>query len=101
MRYIGAIRGTGSLAATDGQSLGSAEYDIDGYVTHTGDVVGSGELRAPPPLLGEAFGRRDLCLKTDDGHTLALRFSGSKLLPSGCAAAHVEITSGFPAPRKR
>ena len=41
MRYIGAIRGTGNLMATDGQSLGPAEYDIDGFVTHTGEVVGA------------------------------------------------------------
>jgi len=100
MRYLGAIRGAGTLAAVDGQALGPAEYDIDGFVTHTGEVVGSGELRMEPPLLGAAFGRRDLCLKTDDGHTLALRFSGNQLAPR-CAAAHIDVTSGFPMPRKR
>ena len=100
MRYLGAIRGAGTLAATDGETLGPAEYDIDGFMTHTGEVMGSGELRAPPPLLGAAFGRRDLCLKTEDGHTLAVRFSGGQLAPD-CDAAHVEVTDGFPVPRKR
>ena len=100
MRYLGAIRGAGTLGLTDGKILGPAEYDIDGFVTHTGEIVGSGELRMRPPLLGAAFGRRDLCLTTDDGQTLALRFSGSQLAPN-CAAAHVDVTGGFPAPRKR
>jgi hypothetical protein len=100
MRYLGAIRGAGTLAAADGKILGPAEYDIDGFVNHTGEIVGSGELRMQPPALGAAFGRRDLCLKTDDGQTLALRFSGNQLAPNS-AAAHVDITGGFPAPRKR
>jgi hypothetical protein len=100
MRYLGGIRGAGTLALTDGQALGPVEYDIDGFVNHTGEVVGSGELRMQPALLGAAFGRRDLCLRTDDGQTLELRFSGSQLAPN-CAAAHVDVTSGFPAPRKR
>ena len=100
MRYIGVIRGAGTLASTDGQSLCSAEYDIDGFVTNGGEVLGSGELRMQPALLSAAFGRRDLCLKTDDGQTLALRFSGGQL-PPHCAAAHVDITSGFPASPKR
>ncbi len=100
MRYLGAIRGAGSLATTSGHALGPAEYDIDGFVTQTGEVVGSGELRMTPALLGAAFGRRDLCLKTDGGQTLALRFSGSQLAPNS-AAAHVDVTSGFPVPRKR
>ena len=100
MRYLGAIRGAGTLGLSDGKILGPAEYDIDGFVTHNGEIVGSGELRMQPALLGAAFGRRDLCLTTDDGQTLALRFSGSQLAPN-CAAAHVDVTGGFPAPRKR
>jgi hypothetical protein len=100
MRYLRGIRGTGVLGEPDGQTFGSAEYDIDGFLNHNGEIVGSGELRMTPPLLSTAFSRRDLCLKTEDGHTLTLRFSGNQPAHD-CAAAHVDVTSGFPAPGKR
>ncbi len=99
MRYIGAIRGAGRLAS-DGETLGAAEYDIDGYATRTGEILGSGELRMAAGLLGAACGRRNLRLETDDGHVLMLRFSNKELAPH-CVAAHVDVTEGFPAPHKK
>ena len=43
-----------------------------------------------PEHLNQAFGRRDLQLRTDDGRILDVRFSGKRLDPSG-GAAHADI----------
>lgn len=96
MTYVGALRGEGMLiGSADGCELGRAEYDIGGFLNHTKAMVASGELRMHPGSLRRAFGRVDLVLRTDTGMNLAVRFSG-KLLAGGCAAAHVDVTEGFP-----
>jgi len=96
MVYVGALRGEGTLVgAGDGSELGRAEYDIGGFVDHTKAIVASGELRMEPPLLQQAFGRRDLVLHTDTGMTLSVRFSG-KRVGGDTTAAHVDVTEGLP-----
>jgi len=96
MVYVGALRGEGTLVdSTDGNELGRAEYDIGGFLDHTKSLVASGELRMQPQSLQEAFGRRDLVLRTDTGMSLAVRFSG-KRLAGGTVAAHVDVTEGLP-----
>ena len=44
-----------------------------------GEIVASGEVRMASDALGNAFGRNDLSLRTDDGRVLSLRFSGKRL----------------------
>jgi hypothetical protein len=96
MVYVGALRGEGMLVATgDGAELGRVEYDIGGFVDHSKAVVASGELRMESQSLQEAFGRRDLVLRTDTGMNLSIRFSG-KRLADGTTAAHVDVTEGLP-----
>ena len=66
MRHLGVMRGSGTLSC-GGVALGAAGYDIDGFCTKPGEVVGSGEISMAPAELANAFGRRDLELTTDDG----------------------------------
>ena len=94
MRYLGALRGSGTIVGGTG-SLGRADYDLDAYLVKPGEVVASGEIRMQADELNEAFGRRDLSLQTDDGLTLGLRFSG-KRLNAASIAAHVDVTGGLP-----
>ena len=95
MRHLGVLRGSGTLSC-GGVALGAAGYDIDGYCTKPGEVVGSGEISMAPAELANAFGRRDLELTTDDGRVFALRFSGSRH-DARVGAAHADITGGLPA----
>jgi hypothetical protein len=95
MRHLGTLRGRGTLSC-DGIVLGAADYEIDGFCTRPGEVVGSGEITMAPAELANAFGRRDLELATEDGMVLSLRFSGGRL-GSRAAAAHADITGGLPA----
>ena len=94
MRYLGVMRGKGSLACK-GEPLGSVEYEIEGFLTRPGEIVGSGELRMAPPDLNNAFGRRDLQLTTDQGRVLEVRFSG-KRSDAASAAAHADIGGDLP-----
>ncbi len=94
MKYLGALRGSGMLE-WGGKPIGRADYEFDGYLVRRGEVVGSGEVRMDPELLADAFGRRDLTIRTDDGRILALRFSG-KNLPPGGKLAHAEVREGLP-----
>ena len=94
MRYLGVMRGSGSLAC-DGAPLGRVEYEIDGFLTRPGEIVGSGEIRMAPSDLDNAFGRRNLQLTTDQGRVLDVRFSG-KRNDAGSAAAHADIGGDLP-----
>ena len=94
MQYLGVLRGSGMLACA-GESMGRAEYDIDGFLTRPGEVVGSGEIRMEPADLERAFGRTGLQLTTDEGRIFDVRFSGKRLDPSE-GAAHADITAGLP-----
>jgi hypothetical protein len=97
MQYLGVMRGSGMLAL-DGEPIGRADYDIDGFVTRPGEVVGSGEIRMAPADIECAFGRANLTLTTDDGRVLELRFSGKRLVPSD-GAAHADFSAGLPPPK--
>lgn len=94
MRYLGVLRGSGTLACGE-EKMGRADFDIDGFLTRPGEVVGSGEIRMAPDDLNSAFGRTNLQLTTDDGRVLDVRFSGKRLDPSD-GAAHADVTSGLP-----
>jgi hypothetical protein len=96
MRYLGVMRGGGSLAC-GAEPLGRVEYEIEGFLTRPGEVVGSGEIRMAPAELDNAFGRRDLRLTTDEGRVLELRFSGRRS-DAGSAAAHADIGGDLPPP---
>lgn len=95
MRHLGVLRGSGTLRR-DEVVLGSADYEIDGFCTKPGEVVGSGEIRMAPAELANAIGRRDLELTTEDGRILTLRFSGGRFDPRR-GAAHADILAGLPA----
>jgi hypothetical protein len=94
MRHLGVLRGSGTLRC-GGVVLGPADYEIDGFCTKPGEVVGSGEIRMAPAELENAFGRRNLELTTEDGRVLAVRFSGGRL-DSRLGAAHADIFAGLP-----
>ena len=94
MRHLGVLRGSGTLRC-GGVVLGSADYEIDGFCTKPGEVVGSGEIRMAPAELANAIGCRDLELTTKDSRILALRFSGGRLDPRQ-GAAHADIFAGLP-----
>jgi hypothetical protein len=95
MRHLGVLRGSGTLRCGD-VVLGSADYEIDGFCTRPGEVVGSGEISMAPAELANAVGRRDLELTTEDGRVLTVRFSGSRFDPR-MGAAHADILGGLPA----
>jgi hypothetical protein len=92
MRYLGMLRGRGTLSC-DGESLGDVEFEIEGFRTRPGDVVGSGEIRMAPAELGRSYGRKNLMLTTDDGRVMAVRFSGSRR-DASTGAAHADFTGG-------
>ena len=95
MRHLGVLRGSGTLRC-GGVVLGSADYEIDGFCTRPGEIVGSGEIRMERAELANAIGRRDLELTTEDGKVLTLRFSGGRIDPK-LSAAHADVLSGLPA----
>ena len=78
---------------------GQTDYEFDGYLLKQGEVVASGEMRMDAGVLADAFGRNDLILRTEDGRTLSIRFSG-KLPPTGRTVAHADVRSGLPAERE-
>ena len=98
MRHLGTLRGSGMLEC-GGVALGRADYELDGYIVRPGEVSASGEVRMQPPLLSSAFGRKDLCLRTDDGQELSIRFSG-KWLPETADTAHADVYAGLPTEKK-
>lgn len=89
MQYLGALRGAGLLTC-EGEAIGRADYEFDGFVLSAGEINGSGEIRMPPAELKQVFGRRDIQLRTDGGRVFTLRFSDKKL-PSASAVAHVDL----------
>ena len=95
MQYLGVLRGSGALTCGEEQ-MGRADFEIDGFLTRPGEVVGSGEIRMSPEGLNNAFGRQDLRLTTDDGRVLEVRFSGKRLDPAS-DAAHADIGGQLPA----
>ena len=98
MRHLGVLRGSGVIQGI-GQALGQTTYEFDGYLLKQGEVVASGEMHMDAGTLADAFGRNDLTLRTDDGRTLSIRFSG-KLPPSGRTVAHADVRDGLPPERE-
>ncbi|MGE4081085.1 MAG: hypothetical protein AB7F22_36690 [Reyranella sp.] len=94
MRHLGILRGSGMLECK-GESLGRAEYELDGYLVRQGEIVASGEVHMEAAPLAEAFGRNGLVLRTDDGLVLSIRFSG-KRLPPASTVAHADVRDGLP-----
>ena len=94
MKFLGRLRGNGTLVCGD-ETIGAADYDLDGYMTRPGEVVASGELRMPAADLQRSFGRRDLRLLTSDGKVFHLRISG-KPSDSHGDATHIDVTEGLP-----
>jgi hypothetical protein len=95
MRFLGKLRGSGTLAASDG-TIGPAAYELDGYVMRPGAVVASGELHVAPGALATTINRPGLRLVTAEGRILPLRFTG-KLSERRGEFAHVDISEGLPA----
>lgn len=93
MRFLGKMRGSGTVANADG-AIGPADYELDGYVVRPGNIIASGELRMASTALARAHDGAAVRLTTADG-TFALRFTG-KPSDRGGDAAHVEISEGLP-----
>lgn len=94
MKFLGKLRGSGTLAGADGM-IGPAEYELDGYAMRPGAVVASGELRMESGALKGVFDRRGLRLVTADGRILPLRFTGRPSDRHG-RIAHIDISEGLP-----
>lgn len=94
MRYLGELHGAGHLKIGD-QTIGRADYEIDGYMVRVGEVTGSGEIRMSAESLKEIFGRTDVLLETHDGRLLGIRFSEKRLQPAS-DTAHVDVTGDLP-----
>lgn len=94
MRFLGKLRGSGTLAAADG-TIGPADYELDGYMMRPGAVVASGELHMAPGALETTLDRTGLRLVTADGRILPLRFTG-RLSERRGVFAHVDISEGLP-----
>ena len=95
MNYLGGLRGTGLLLRGQ-EAIAQAQYDFDGYLTHAGEVISSGEIRLSTATLRDLFGRGDLHLQTPDGRLLDLRFSDKRLSRED-GAAHVDVNGDLPA----
>ena len=60
-----------------------------------GEIVASGEVRMKADELTNAFGRRNLILRTENGRLLPIVFSRRRTAVSS-DAAHVDIRGGLP-----
>lgn len=96
MQYLGGLRGVGTLTCGD-ELIAPVEYDFEGFLELSGQVVCAGEIRLAPETLREIFGRRDLCLRTADGRCLTLRFSDKRQRPPD-DAVHVDVGGDLPVP---
>lgn len=94
MRFLGKLRGSGTVANADG-TIGAADYELDGYVMRPGAIVASGELRMASAALAQAHLGQGVRLMTADGRAFPLRFTG-KPSDRGGEAAHVDISEGLP-----
>jgi hypothetical protein len=95
MRHLGVLRGSGVVECA-GEAIGRADYEFDGYLMRPGEVVASGEVRMNADELTNAFGRRNLILRTNDGRLLSIIFSPRRG-PASSGAAHVDVRGGLPA----
>lgn len=94
MRFLGKLRGGGTLAAADG-TIGPVDYELDGYLMRPGAVVASGELHMTSGDLEATVDRHGLRLITAEGRILPFRFTG-KLADRRGPFAHIDISEGLP-----
>jgi hypothetical protein len=94
MHYLGGISGSGMLKC-DGQKVGRASYEFDGFMKKPVGVTASGDIRLSASALKAVFGREGIQLLTDDGRLLDLRFSERQLLLAS-DSAHVDVTGDLP-----
>jgi hypothetical protein len=94
VKFLGKLRGSGTLATVD-ETIGPADYELDGYLMRPGAVVASGELHMASDALKASFDRRGLRLVTADGRVFPLRFTG-KSSARLAGIAHVDISEGLP-----
>lgn len=95
MNYLGGLRGTGLVLRGD-EAIAPAQYDFDGYLSSSGEITSSGEIRLATLALRDLFGRGDLHLVTPEGRRLGLRFSDKRLSRED-GAAHVDVNGDLPA----
>ena len=94
MRFLGKLRGGGTLAAAEG-TIGPVHYELDGYLMRPGAVVASGELHMTSDALQATVDRQGLRLITAEGRSLPFRFTG-KLADRRGQFAHIDISEGLP-----
>lgn len=87
MKLLGRLRGSGSLLRRD-DTIGPAEYDLDGFTVQPGAVVASGELQ-------RSLGRRDVWLPSSDCLVFYLRLGG-KHSELHVDADHIDVTDNLP-----
>jgi hypothetical protein len=92
--YLGGLAGTGSVRI-NGETVGRAAYDFDGFATRHGGVTCSGELTLTLFDPEAVFGRPRVQILTDDGRLLDLKFS-EKALPPATEVAHVDVSGDLP-----
>jgi hypothetical protein len=95
LRYLGRLSGRGVISQ-NGEALAQAGFDFDGYFHPATGVTACGEIEAPPEILADLFGRKDLQILTEEGLLLDLSFSDAKLAPAS-DVAHVDVTGKLPA----
>lgn len=88
MQYIGALRGVG-LVTCEGEAMGCADYEFEGFVKPAG-ISGGGEICMAPAALMKVFGSKNIQLLTDGGEIFILRFTDKKL-PLASTVAHVDL----------
>ncbi len=93
-RYLGRIAGAGCVRI-DGETVGRADYEFDGFAAPLGGAMGSGEITLASSDLEAVFGRLGVQLLTDDGRLLDLKFS-EKTLPPATDTAHVDVSGDLP-----
>ncbi|MDH3597549.1 MAG: hypothetical protein OEM93_22150 [Rhodospirillales bacterium] len=89
MHYLAGRRGAGILTCRD-QTVARVDYEFDGFLTKPGQVTRCGEVRMPPEVLRQVFGRKDVQLLTDDGRHFSFRISEKRLHPTS-DAAHLDV----------
>jgi hypothetical protein len=95
LHYLGALSGFG-VVTQNGEKVGEAKFDFEGYSSASGGVTGSGEIQMPAEALKRLFGCTDVQLLTEQGRRLDLSFSKTPLSPAG-DVAHVDVTGDLPA----
>lgn len=94
MSHLGVLRGSGMLSGRAGD-MGRADFELDGYLTGSGEIVASGEIRVAASALDLTSERDDLKLTTDDGRVLDVRFSTRRAGAQG-DLAHADVRGDLP-----